>query len=143
MNDLEAALGISQIDNLKKFNTAREKIVNYYRKTLNGLPVKFQLLSKKNFSTHHLCVMKLYYKKINSTYDKIFSQFRKKNIGINLHYLPIYSHPYYKKIKKYKKLKNTEEYYKSSFSIPVFPSLSSKTQKNICKKIKQVILNNL
>lgn len=143
MNDLEAALGISQIDNLKKFNTAREKIVNYYRKALSSLPVKFQLLSKKNLSTHHLCVMKLDFKKINSTYDKIFSQFRKKNIGVNLHYLPIYSHPYYKKIKKYKKLKNTEEYYKSSFSIPVFPGLPSKSQKNICKKIKQVILNNL
>ena len=81
---------------------------------LRDLPVKFQVLSSKNITSHHLCVLKLNLKVIKKKYEKIFNEFRQRKLGINLHYLPIYSHPYYKKLKKYKQLKNTEHYYKSA-----------------------------
>ncbi len=140
MNDIEAALGISQLKLLKKFISERKKIVKLYRKLLRDLPVKFQVLSSKNITSHHLCVLKLNLKVIKKKYEKIFNEFRQRKLGINLHYLPIYSHPYYKKLKKYKQLKNTEHYYKSAISIPVFPGLTKKQQFGICKTIKKIIL---
>ena len=140
MNDIEAALGISQLSLLKKFISKRRKIVEEYRKQLSNLPFKFQKLTKENVSTHHLCVLKFDLKKIKLNYKDLFNQLRKKNLGVNLHYLPIYSHPYYKKLKKYKKLKNTEDYYRSAVSIPVFPGLSKKQQLKICQIIKKIVL---
>ena len=139
MNDIEAALGISQLKKLKKFVYERKKIVVNYRKLLKNLPISFQKLSQDNLSSHHLCVIKLNFKIIKKNYDNIFKKLRSLNIGINLHYLPIYNHPYYKKIKNYKKLKNTENYYKSAISIPVFPGLSKGQQKKICNILKKII----
>ena len=139
MNDIEAALGISQLKKLKRFVHERKKIVVNYRKLLKNLPISFQKLSQDNSSSHHLCVIKLNFKIIKKNYDDIFKKLRSLNIGINLHYLPIYNHPYYKKIKNYKKLKNTENYYKSAISIPVFPGLSKGQQKKICNILKKII----
>ena len=140
MNDMEAALGVSQLSQLKKFTLERKKIIEDYRKLLSNLPLKFQTLSKENTSTHHLCVLKFDLKKIKLKYKDLFNKLRKKKLGINLHYLPIYNHPYYQKLKKYKKLRNTEDYSKSAISIPVFPGLTKKQQIRICKTIKKIIL---
>ena len=118
----------------------RKKIIEDYRKLLSNLPLKFQTLSKENTSTHHLCVLKFDLKKIKLKYKDLFNKLRKKKLGINLHYLPIYNHPYYQKLKKYKKLRNTEDYSKSAISIPVFPGLTKKQQIRICKTIKKIIL---
>ncbi len=143
MNDIEAALGISQLSNLIKYNKQRSKIVKYYKKILKNLPIKFQNLIGENSSTHHLCVIKINLKKLKISYNNFFEKLRKKNIGINLHYLPIYSQPYYQKLKKYPKLKNTEDYYRSAISIPVFPGLSEKKLRYICETLKNLILSHL
>jgi len=141
MNDLEAALGVSQLKNLDNFIQERRKIDQNYRELLKDLPVDFQTLEKNNQSSHHLFILKLNLKKIKYTYDVIFNKLRKHQLGINLHYLPIYSHPYYKRIKNYKKLKNTEAHYKSAISIPVYPGLKKQQQLKVCKIIKKIIQN--
>ena len=64
-------------------------------------------------------------------------------LGINLHYLPIYSQPYYQSIKKYPKLKNTEAYYKSVMSIPVFPGVQNKSLTLVSKTLRKLISTNL
>lgn len=143
MNDIEAALGISQLNNLKKFNEERGRVVKFYKKSFKDLPIQFQLLSKKNLSTHHLCVVKFDFKKIKISYNKLFEKLRKKRVGVNLHYLPIYNQPYYQSIKRYPKLKNTEAYYRSVMSIPVFPGLKNKSLRLVCKTIRKLILANL
>ncbi len=143
MNDIEAALGISQLNNLKKFNAERSKVVKWYKKSFKNLPIHFQFLSKKNLSTHHLCVVKFDFKRVRISYSKLFEELRKKGIGVNLHYLPIYSQPYYQSIKKYPKLKNTEAYYKSAISIPVFPGVQKKSLRLVSKTLKQLILTKL
>ena len=142
MNDIEAALGISQLNNLKKFNAERSRVVKWYKKSFKNLPIQFQLLSKQNLSTHHLCVVKFDLKKIRISYNKLFEKLRKKRIGVNLHYLPIYSQPYYQSIKKYPKLKNTEAYYKSVMSIPVFPGVQNKSLTLVSKTLRKLISTN-
>ena len=57
MNELQAALGISQLKKLDNFNLKRNKIANFYKKNLKNLPIKFQEIDKNNFSTYHLFVI--------------------------------------------------------------------------------------
>jgi len=141
MNDLEAALGLSQLNKLKIFLKKRNYIAKKYKKLLRKLPLKFQKTDSKNFSTYHLFVVCIDLKKIKKTYNEIFNFLRKKKIGITKHYLPVYGHPYYKKQYRYKKLKNTENYSSKAISLPIFPDLTDKKQINIvnilCKVLKK------
>ena len=133
MNDIEASLGLSQLKRLKIFIKKRQAVARRYIKTLKDLPVTFQKTEPKNFSSYHLFVICINFKKIKKKYNLLFEYLRRKKIGVNKHYLPIYSQPYYKKLKKYKKLKNVENYASSTISIPIYHDLTSKEQSYVVK----------
>ena len=133
MNDIEASLGISQLKRLKIFIKKRQAVAKRYIKTLKNLPVAFQKTDPKNFSSYHLFVICINFKKIKTKYNFLFEYLRKKKIGVNKHYLPIYSQPYYKKLKKYKKLKNVENNASSTISLPIYHDLTAKDQSYVVK----------
>ena len=74
---------------------------------------------------------------------KLFNYLRKKKINVNLHYIPIYKHIFYKKKFNFKNnyLKNSEEYYKSAISIPIYPGLKKKNQIFVIKVISNFFKN--
>ena len=141
MNDLEASLGLSQLQKLRIFTKKRQLIAKRYLQLLKNLPVKFQKIDTKNYSSYHLFVICLDLKKIQKKYNYIFEYLRRKKIGVNKHYLPVYGHPYYKKSKKYKKLKNVEKYASSALSLPIYYDLTFKQQEYVAKTLKQVLKN--
>ena len=97
MNDIEAALGISQIKKLDLFINYRNKIAKKYREKFKFLPIKTQLISSKAKSSYHLFVILFpNSNKFIKNYNKIFKFFLKNGIGVNLHYLPVHLHPVYK-----------------------------------------------
>lgn len=130
MNDIEAALGISQLNKLQKFLFYRNKVSNFYRKKLNK-KVHTQSIDKSNYCSYHLFIITVQQKLRN----KIFEKLRDKGFFVNLHYIPIYRHDYYKKKFKInnKNYPNAEKYFKSAISIPNFYNLKFK---NINKVIK-------
>ena len=140
MNDIEASLGISQIDKLKSFLKKRNKIANRYQLNFKSLPIQTQTISPKSISTYHLFIIMLPNKKrIKENYNKIFKFFLKNKIGVNLHYLPVHLHPVYKRI-GFKKgdFPNSETYSKRAFSIPIFHQMSDKEHNRIIKIIKKI-----
>ena len=136
MNDIQSALGISQLKKLNAFVKKRNEIVKFYQNNLGELPIKVQKVSKNFYSSYHLFIIKLdiKYKKLHS---KFFNYLRSKNIFVNLHYLPIHLQPFYRErgFKK-KQFPVAEEYSETALSIPIYPNLKRKEQIKIINIIK-------
>lgn len=125
MTDVAAAMGISQIKKLSKFVSLRNMIAKKYNYKLDK---KFLILPeiKRNFlSSFHLYVVKI--RDIyGSKHEKLFNHLRNNGINVNLHYIPVHLHPYYKKIGfKQGDYKNAEKHANRAISLPIYPYLSS------------------
>ena len=125
LSDIHSALGLNQLKKVDEFVKKRNLIFNYYKKKLKNLPIYFQEEKKYILSSKHLVIV-LVPKK---DHLNLFRFLRKKNIFVNLHYIPIYLHPYYKKQKfKTSSFKNSNLYYSRALSLPVYFKLSKKNQ---------------
>ena len=134
MNEIEAALGTSQLKKLNKFLKERKKISEIYKSNLNLNNVKIQQLIKDCKSSFHLFVIRVE----ETKRMQIYKELKKNNIYTNFHYIPIYRHSFYKKYNiKYDNFKNAEKYYKEAISIPIYCGLKIKTQMKIIKIINK------
>ena len=138
ISDIHAALGISQLSNIKKYIKIRNNIAKKYNILLKNLPIYLPKNISNATSTFHLYVIRLKNQKIR---DRIYENLSKNNIGANLHYIPIYKQPFYKKkLNKDFKLPNSEKYYKTALSLPIHPKLSLKNIKKIVKTVKSSLI---
>ena len=137
MNDIEAALGISQFKRLNLFIKKRNQVAKEYDKKLKGLPLLLPTKDKSIINAYHLYIIRIDKSKTKKKQLELFKHLRKKNIYVNLHYIPIHYHPYFKKLGfKKKQFPQAENYYKTSISIPVYPNLKTEKLQYICKTIK-------
>ena len=136
MNDIQSALGISQLKNLNIFVKKRNKIAKFYCNQLKNLPIKFQKIEKNFYSTYHLFIIKLDVK-YKYLHKKFFNYLRSKNMYVNLHYLPIHLQPFYRKFGfKKNQFPVAEEYSETAISIPIYPNLKKEEQIKIINYIK-------
>ena len=138
MSDIHASLARSQLSRLDKFIKTRNKIASLYKKEFKKLPLTFQSINKKSRSSYHLFIIYLNKSILPKKYDFYFNRLRKNKLGVNLHYLPLHRHPYYKKQKKYTGLTNSEEYSESAISIPIFNTFEKSKIIQVIKTIKKV-----
>lgn len=138
MSDIHAALGISQLKKVKKFVDDRNRLAQNYNKILSHLPIELPKIEKGNKSSFHLYIIRI--KNISKkTYNKIFNYLRKNKIFVNLHYMPIPNHPYYRKKFKFKNFPMSDIYSNSAFSIPIYYGLKIKDQNFVKAKLEQVM----
>jgi UDP-4-amino-4,6-dideoxy-N-acetyl-beta-L-altrosamine transaminase len=144
LSDINAALGISQIKRINKILKSRNNVSNFYRKNLKSKNIVFTVSKSDKSSSNHLFIIRLNNHNLVKYQKKIIDYLLKNKILVNIHYYPIYLHPYYKKL-GFKKgyCPNSEAYYNSSFSIPIYEGISKKELKFICTKITFVIIKYL
>jgi dTDP-4-amino-4,6-dideoxygalactose transaminase len=124
-SDINCALGESQLKKIKYFVERRRYISNLYDELLKPLapivnpPVR---VSTSN-SAWHIYPVRIDYKKISATRDRIVHNLFKKGIGTQVHYLPVNRQPYY--LHRYGDitLKGANSYYDSVLSLPIFPNM--------------------
>jgi len=139
ISDINASLGISQLKKINKFIKKRNEIAKIYNYNLKNTPIYLPKIKKGNLSSFHLYVIKL--KNFNiKYYNRIFKNLIKNNIDINLHYLPVHLHPYFKS-KGFKKgnFPISENHAKSAISLPIYYDLKKSDQMKIIKNIKKII----
>ena len=141
ITDIQSALGISQMKRLNSFIKKRHHIANLYDEMLEGLPLSTPWQEPLSFSSYHLYVVRLKLDEITKSHKVVFSELRNAGVGVNLHYIPVYKHPYYKRLgfaDDY--CIEAEKYYSEAISIPIFPSMEAETQHKVISSIKEVLL---
>ena len=140
MNEIQAALGLSQLKRLKSFVKKRNLLAKNYNKLIEGLPLSRQKILINNVSSYHLYIVLLDLKKIKKKYNHIFNLLRKKGVLVNLHYKPIHLNPFYKVMGfKTGDFPVSEDYGKRAISLPLYINLKFIDQKNIVNILKKII----
>lgn len=141
ITDLQCALGISQMSKIDKFLKRRRQIVKIYNEAFKDLK---EIITpyEEDFSNSgwHIYVIRLKLDDLKVGRKEIFEALQKENIGVNVHYLPVYLHPYYKNL-GYKKglCKEAEKAYESMITLPLFPKMSDKDVKDVIEAVNKVI----
>ena len=139
MNDVQAALGFSQMDRLDEFIEKRRTIAKRYDELLKDSIVATPQQHPDTNSSWHLYIIRLKKNK-NITHRQLFEQFRAAGILVNIHYIPIYRQPYYQNLGfSNQGFEEAERYYEEAISIPIFPGLTSEEQNKIISLIEQPI----
>lgn len=121
MTDIQATLGVSQLRQLDHFLAARNSIFDYYNSELRDLPLKLPIIPRGYFSSCHLYIPRLVTDRAQEVRDKLYSFLSGKGIECNLHYIPVFLHPYYKKMGfRTDRYINALEYYNDSITLPLY-----------------------
>jgi UDP-4-amino-4,6-dideoxy-N-acetyl-beta-L-altrosamine transaminase len=126
MTELQAALGLSQFPRLDSFIQQRQTIAKRYQKALSSLPLTFQQQNSQSLSSYHLFIIQLTESSpINR--KTLFNRLREAEIGVNVHYIPIHTQPYYQEMGfTLGDFPQAESYYEQCLSLPLYPDLSEK-----------------
>lgn len=133
ITDFQTALGISQLKKIDYFIEKRRKLAIMYNDLLSGLPLRLPVINTPDRDAWHLYVIEVK----NSKRKELFDYLRENKIGVNVHYIPVYKHPYYKKIMgKEIYLENAEKYYSNCITLPLHPQMTEEEILYIVNKIK-------
>lgn len=140
MNDIQAALGYQQMKRLDNYIMLRHKIAKYYDTAFVDFPINKPLQLHNTYSAYHLYVITLNKKYNKEEHNEIFRQMHNKGIGIHLHYIPVHTQPFYKKMGfKLGDYPIAEDYYKRAISLPMYPNLNLEDQDLVIKGLKECL----
>jgi UDP-4-amino-4,6-dideoxy-N-acetyl-beta-L-altrosamine transaminase len=140
MTDIQAALGASQMQRLDEFIARRRFLAQRYNHLLKDLPITLPHQHPDTESSWHLYVIRLHLDKISQTYRQVFEELRQANIGVNLHYIPVHTQPYYQNLGfNWGDFPSSEGYYKSAISIPLYYGLSDQAQDLVITNLQKIL----
>jgi len=142
MTDLHAALGVSQMARLDQYVARRHHLAKRYDRLLDKLPITTPWQHLDSYSGLHLYVIRLQLNKISKTHRQVFESLREQGIGVNLHYIPVHTQPYYSRMGFNKgDFPKAEHYYREAISLPMFAAMSEAQQDEVvgalCKAIPE------
>ncbi len=141
MTDLQAALGVSQMQRLDSFVTKRHDLAQRYNELLKDLPITLPWQHDDSYSGLHLYVIRLQLDKIDKTHLEVFEGMRAAGILVNLHYIPVHMQPYYQELGfEVGQFPQAEQYYKEAISIPMFPTMTDEQQNEVVNKLKELLI---
>ena len=139
MTELQGALGVSQMNYLDDFVTRRHQLAKRYDELLTDLPIMLPYRNSANYSGFHLYPIQLTADS-GKTRKQVFDSLRAQNIGVNVHYIPVHTQPYYAKLGfKQGDFPHAERYYAQAISLPLYYDLSEASQTQVVNAIYQAL----
>lgn len=140
MTELQAALGVSQIQRLDDFVEARHHLAERYNELLSELPIVLPEQLAGTYSGLHLYVIRLKLDEISLTHKQVFEALRDNGIGVNLHYIPVHTQPYYHDLGfKLGDFPESENYYAEAISLPMFHMMTKVQLQYVVDTLKMVL----
>lgn len=145
MTDMQAALGLSQMDKLDAFVARRREIAAKYQEAFAAMP---GIITPRQHpaaeSSWHLYVIRWLPECFTANRREIFEALRAENIGVNVHYIPVYLQPYYKQLGYSSGLcPNAELYYSTAITLPLFPKMSDRDIEDVINAVSKVYHQHL
>ena len=135
MTDIQASLGITQLKKIDNFIKKRIDIAKKYDMAFENTDIT-SLYKFNGKSSYHLYVVQIDFDNYCFSKEDLFLKMKEQNIGLQVHYIPINKQPYYKNLGYGNEdTPVMDNYYKKSFSIPIFPSLKDREQKYVINKL--------
>lgn len=140
ITDIQCALGLSQLSKIDVFIKKRYKIAKKYDKAFESTIVKPLYTFNNTKSSYHLYVVQVDFTRLNITKEELFIKMKEKNIGLQLHYIPINKQPYYKSLGYGNEYTPTmDKYYEECLSLPMYYSLSDEEQRYVIETLFDVL----
>ena len=136
MTELQAALGLEQMNRLDEFVAARHQLAERYNKELSALPVQLPYQLPNTYSGLHLYVIRV----DQAIHRQVFEALRENGLGVNLHYIPVHTQPYYQSMGFARgDFPLAEQYYREAISIPMFHGMTYDQQTQVIDTVRSVL----
>jgi len=129
MTDVQAALGISQSAKLERLVARRHELARRYDRLLASFPLRLPYRNPANYSGLHLYVVRLKSEEVSRTHRSVFESLRSQGIGVNLHYIPVHTQPYYQAMGfEPADFPEAMNYYRQAITLPLFGTMQDSEQ---------------
>jgi UDP-4-amino-4,6-dideoxy-N-acetyl-beta-L-altrosamine transaminase len=137
MTELQAALGLSQMQRLDSFVSRRHELASRYNELLADLPLQLPWQHPDTYSGLHLYVIRLQLSRIQKTHREVFEALKDQGIGVNLHYIPVHTQPFYRDMGfRPEDFPESMQYYREAISLPMFQGLTNLQQDEVVKALQ-------
>jgi UDP-4-amino-4,6-dideoxy-N-acetyl-beta-L-altrosamine transaminase len=140
MTDLQAALGLSQLQRLDTFVQRRQWLAQRYQRALRGLPLTLPVSRPGTISAWHIYVVRLQLASLRPSRREVFEAMRAAGCGVQVHYIPVHLQPYYRKLGfRPGDFPHAEQYYEEALTLPLYPGLKAKAQDRVIAILRDVV----
>lgn len=140
MTDLQAALGVTQLERIDDYVARRHAIAHRYDEQLASLPVVTPWQHPDSYSGLHLYPIRLQLDRIGCSHREVFESLRAQGIGVNLHYVPVHTQPYYQRIGFHAgDFPEAARYYAEAISLPMYPTLTTTQQHQVVAALTKAV----
>ncbi|MDB3911804.1 UDP-4-amino-4,6-dideoxy-N-acetyl-beta-L-altrosamine transaminase [Paracoccaceae bacterium] len=140
MTELQAALGVSQMMRLDDYVTRRHQLARRYDELLASLPVTTPWQHPDSYSGLHLYPIRLQLDNIRRSHIQVFESLIAQGIGVNLHYIPVHTQPYYERMGfKPQDFPQAQAYYREAISLPMYQTLTDAQQDKVLLALGQAL----
>ena len=143
LTEIQAALGLSQLNKLQKFRTRRSEIAHFYDSELNHLPISLvqETPNYRKRSGNHLYIIRVDWDSIGLSRSNVMRALQQRKIGSQVHYIPIHQQPFHASnfSDKIKGFPNAEKYYSECLSIPFFPEMTQEDAQRVVGALKDIL----
>lgn len=140
LTDLQAALGLSQMERLDAYVARRHEIAARYDELLRDLPLTVPWRDPRDLSGFHLYIVRLHLGAIERTHREVFETLRAAGIQVNLHYIPIYRQPDFRRFGLDRtSFPEAERYYAEAITLPLYPGLEEQAQQRVVDELRRAL----